>query len=105
MTFTKDPVFRKDPNAVLDYKLDYANTRNGGAVKNWLEVGETISTHTVIAPDGITVDSSSLTDNASSVTVWLSGGTVLISYLITVRIVTNLNRTDDRSFVVRVREF
>lgn len=105
MTFTKEPVFRKDPNAVLDYKLDYANTRNGGAVPNWLEDGETISSQTVIATDGITVDSSSLTDNGSSVTVWLSGGTASVAYYITVRITTNFDRTDDRSFVVRVREF
>lgn len=94
----------KDPEAVLDFRFDWANTRNGGDKPDWLETGETISTYTVTPTDGITVDSDSLTDSNSSVTVWLSGGTAGTRYLVTNHIVTSSGREDDRTITIRVQE-
>jgi hypothetical protein len=83
----------KDPDAVLDYSWDWSE---------FLADGETISTHLVIVPDGITLDESTADDN--SVTAWLSGGINGEHYTVTCRITTNQARTDDRSILIRVRE-
>jgi len=96
--------FIKDPNAVLDYKFDFANTTNGGDKLDWMEANETISTHTVTASTGITVASSSITDSSTSVTVWLSGGTAGQEYTIACLIVTSAARTDERTATIRVQQ-
>ena len=83
----------KDPDAVLDYCFDFSNL---------LESGEVIDEHTIIGPDGITVDSSSHTTTA--VTFWLSGGSNLEHYSITCRIETSAGRIDDRTMIISVRE-
>ena len=96
----------KDPAAVLDYKFDWANTTNGGSKADWLESGETISSHTVTASTGLTVDSSSITDTNTSVTAWLSGGTAGEIYTVVCQVVTNSSpaRTDERTLAVKVQE-
>lgn len=99
--------FVKDPDAVLDYKFDWRALTNGvaGAVGDWLGAGETISTSSVaVSPAGLVVDSSTLTDSATSVTVWLSSGTAGADYVVTCRITTSLGRTDERSITIKARE-
>jgi hypothetical protein len=83
----------KDPNAVLDYQWDWSS---------WLDEGETITTATVTAPDGITVDSQANT--TTTVTAWLSGGSLSASYPVTCRVVTSDGRTDDRTISLYIRE-
>lgn len=93
--------FSKDTSAKLDYKFDWKASTNGSGASDWLEAGETITSHTVTAATGLTVDSSALTDSATSVTVWLSGGTVNTYYDVVCHIVTSANREDDRTIRVR----
>ena len=88
--------FVKDPDAVLDYKFDYAGS------KPWLTGTDTIASHTVTASAGLTVDSTEATDTA--VTVWLSGGTVGQTYSVTCHVVTAAGREDDRTVTVTVME-
>lgn len=95
--------FTKDSNAVLDYKFDFAAATNGSGATDYLAAGETISTATITAETGITVNSSAKSDNDTSVVVWLSGGTAGTDYKVTCRIVTSASRTDDRSVVIQVR--
>jgi len=87
--------FTKDPNAVLNYDFDWSD---------WLGTGEVISSIDVAADTGLTVDSSSNTDD--TVTVTLSGGTVGESYTVRCRITTNSSpaQTDDRSMTVTIAE-
>jgi len=94
----------KGPNEGLDYVFDFAPLTNGreGAESDWLASGETISTRTITAETGITVDSSSITDTNTSVTVWLSGGTVGQEYAVDCRITTSASRTAERRMVVTV---
>lgn len=87
--------FQKHPDAVLDYKWDWSD---------WLVDGDTISTHTITADAGITVDSSSTTDAATSVTVWLSSGDDGANYAVTCKIVTAAGRTDQRTAVFWVED-
>lgn len=87
--------FVKDPIAVLDYQIDWSA---------WLTGGETIVTSTWTVPTGIVKDS----DNHTTVltTIWLSGGTTGMRYLLTNRIVTNAipPRTDERTITIAVKE-
>lgn len=88
-------VFTKDPDAVLDYKFDWSD---------WLTGGETISTATITEGSGITVDSDSITDTSTSVTVWLSGGTAGTMYNVACLITTSASRTDERTIKIRCTE-
>ena len=98
------PQFIKDPDAVLDYVFDWKASTNGTGDSDWLAAGETISSHTIDADTGITVDSSAQTDINTSVTVWLSGGTAGTAYAVRCEIVTSASRTDERTMRILVEE-
>jgi hypothetical protein len=84
----------KDPDAVVDYEATWTP---------WLaEDSDTIVTATWIVPTGLTVTDESHTDTTA--TVWLSGGTVGQSYVVTSRVTTAQGRTDDRSMLIVVRD-
>ena len=83
--------FIKDPDAVLDYEIDWSD---------WL-VTDTISASTWTADTGLTVDSDSFTDTAT--TVWLSGGVVGTSYEVVNHIATASGREDDRTIVIKCK--
>lgn len=85
--------WEKDPSAVLDWQFDWTN---------WLAASETISSATVTVDAGLTKDSQSNT--TTKVTVWLSGGTLGATYKVACRITTNQNRTDERTFGIRVTD-
>jgi fructosamine-3-kinase len=84
--------FTKDPNAVLDYSIDWTR---------WL-AGDQIAASEWIVESGLTKMADSKT--STSATVWLSGGTAGQSYIVTNRITTAAGRTEDRSFTIRVEE-
>ena len=84
----------KDPDDVLDYDWDFAP---------WLPAGDTISAHTIIVASGdVAVNSASHT--ATTVTAWLSGGTVDTDAEVTARATTAQGRTVDRTSTVPIRQ-
>lgn len=104
---TLDNVFVKDPQAVLDYKFDWLPFTHGvdGAATDYLAAGETIISAVVTAPTGIVVDSYSITDTNTSVSAWISGGTVDTDYEIICHVHTSVTpRVDDRTIIVHVRQ-
>jgi len=99
MAITRDKPLRelvKDPDAVLDYSIDWTD---------WIVSGDSIATSTWaidVAPDAdLEIDSSSIVSGVP--TVWLSGGTAGETYVVRNRVVTADSRTDDRSIVIHVR--
>lgn len=84
--------FAKDPDAVLDYSVDWAR---------WLS-GDEIATSEWIVGSGLT--KASETNSPTKTTVWISGGAAGQSYSVTNRITTTGGRTEDRSFMIRVEE-
>ena len=96
---------KKDPDAVLDYLVDFASKTNNNGKEDYLEIGEVILTITSFtsSPD-ITVVSATKVNADTSVLLWISGGTLNQLYTITVRVVTSLGRTDDRSFQLQIVE-
>lgn len=104
----------KDPNSVEPYFFVWCDLKNGTNTNgdDGELQGATISTETVSADTGLTVDSSSLaavTIKGTSyaintvVTVWLSGGTDGTDYNVLCRITTSDSRTLDKTMVVPVR--
>ena len=83
----------KDPEAVLDYAVDWSD---------WLETGEALVSATWTVPTGLTQTDADLA--AETATVWLSGGTAGASYLLSCKVSTTLGRTDERSFRLACRE-
>lgn len=80
----------KDPDEVLDYKLDWAAR---------LDPGDTISTSQWLEPVGsgapMVQDSAEFTP--TSTTIWLSGGELNATYDITNRVTTLGGRTMDQT--------
>lgn len=85
-------VFIKDPDAILDYQIDW---------NDWLQ-GDTIASSSYDAPAGITVEDDSFT--AQTTTVRLSGGTHGTDYELINHIVTASGQEDERSLTIQVRQ-
>lgn len=83
----------KDPNAVVDYRIDWSK---------WLTDGDTIATSEWTVPAGVTMTTEYNDD--TSATIWLSGGTAGENYSLTNRITTSGGRTQDRTIIIQVKE-
>lgn len=87
------PVIDKDPDAVLDYSIDWAD---------WLaDVSDTISSHSVTV-NGMTKNTS--TNTTTKVTAWLQGGAAAQMPSATYQIVTAGGRTDERTIYFNIKE-
>ena len=86
-------IFTKDPDATLDYTFDWSE---------WLQDGESITSHDVDVPEGITLDE--VAASATAVTAWLTGGTASGRYSIRCRITTDNTpaRIDDRTIEIQI---
>ena len=83
--------FRQDPDAVLDYTIDWTG---------WLRGGDAIVTSTCTVALGLTKVSETHTDTTAS--VFVSGGTEGASYDITNHITTAQGRADDRTITITI---
>jgi hypothetical protein len=94
------PSIEKDPNAVLDYSIDWAD---------WLlacEPDDTIQTHQIVlqAASALVVEQSATVNAGTRVTFWLSGGTAGTVERVVCRITTADGRIDDRSVWIKIKE-
>lgn len=85
-------VFKKDPDATLDYTFDWSAYLT--------PLGDTIATATFVAGTGLTTSNPSHTPTAA--TCFVSGGTVGDVLTLTCRITTTGGRTDDRSITLKI---
>ena len=86
--------FTKDPDAVLDYSVDWSQ---------WL-ASDQIASSEWLLEGGALIEKVTDSHTAAKTTVWLRGGQAGTTYLVTNRIVTVDGRTDDRSISVRVED-
>lgn len=86
------PVRRKDPDSIEPFSINWSD---------WLN-GDTISTSSWTVPAGITLDSDS--NDTTTTTAVLSGGTAGNNYEITNRITTALGYQKDQSMVIICKE-
>lgn len=90
-------IFDHDPDANLDYGLDWAGTPAEGVP--WLSEGETITASTWSVTSG-PVDELTLTNSTNdttTTTIWVSGGVAGRVYQITNHVTSSAGREDDRS--------
>ena len=85
--------FLKDPEAVLDYSVDWSK---------WL-AGDQIETSTWSVNDPA-LQPSDDSNTTTRTTAWLAGGVSGQSYTLTNRITTSGGRTDERSLVIQVQD-
>jgi len=99
---------QKDPQAKLDYLMDFAGKTNNrpGATSDYLQVAdsETIVSAIISSskPTELIVTSSAIVDNDTAVLFWLEGGTLGKEYTVVVSIITSKGRKDDRSLRIQV---
>ena len=85
--------FVKDPDSTLDYQVDWSD---------WMAESDTIADSAWTVPDGITKASD--TYDATTATIWLSGGSAGSSYEVVNRITTQDSRVDERALMIMVME-
>lgn len=81
-------VYDKDPNAVLDYTMDW---------KTWLG-DDQIQSATVVLPTGLSTGG--VAASATTITQWLTGGVAGTSYSVYFQITTINGRTDKRTIKI-----
>ena len=96
----------KDPDAVLDYSIRWTDWLDGDEIN-----ASTWSITASESPTVLTVDSTSygsdttVSPNVANAVakVWLSSGTVGITYYVTNHITTSAGREDDRTIAIKVQ--
>jgi hypothetical protein len=87
-------VYKKDPNAVLDYTFDWGPYLT--------PLADTIASAVWVLPASVIKVSQLQTTTTAS--AFLSGGTLGETETVTCRITTNGGRTDDRSIQLKIVE-
>ena len=88
--------FTKDPDAVLDYGIDWSS---------WMHTGDELKAGTPAVwtvPTGITLSSQEQTTTRAI--IWLSGGTAGLNYDLACKITTVGGRVDERTITIKVRQ-
>lgn len=84
---------KKDPDSVVDYGVDWTL---------FLETDETILSSVWVLPADFASENQSNDDKKTA--IFLSGGTLRKTYVLTNRIVTSAGRTEDRSMKITCAE-
>jgi hypothetical protein len=86
----------KDPDEVLDYTVDWSDRLGADTINDssWEMSADN-------SDDELDIDSDTNTTDSS--TVWLSGGTIGVSYELTNRVVTAGGRTMDQTCKIKIK--
>ena len=93
-------VFKKDPEALLDYKVRW---------DSWLGTDQIVSSNASASPGTPTVDTalkiaSSVVSASKSHVIWVSAGTLNNEYSVISKIHTSGGRRNLRTFTIRVEK-
>ena len=92
--------FVKDPDALLDYKVDFGEWLGDDQIISALVINDpTASAQT----SGLRV-ASTVVSASAAVVAWLSAGVVDSEYTVTVRIWTSAGRRNDECFTISIEE-
>lgn len=100
--------FHVTPTMKKDYKFDYKPFTHGvtGAKSDFLGTTETLSSYVLtVSPTGPTISADSLTDTNTSVTYWITGFTVNVTYTVLIHVITSGGREDEKEmrFICKAR--
>jgi hypothetical protein len=98
-------LYTKDPNATKDYGWTWSTFLGADTIASsaWLINGIALATWMAIIPTP-TFTGASATNTTTTTTIWLAGGTLHTSYLVTNRITTAAGRIEDKTFMVKIKE-
>ena len=85
------PTIVKDPQAILDYYIDFSS---------WIPAGDTVDTFAATGT-GVTVDSYTVVDGVMQ--IWVSGGVLGVVGHVIGRLTTVQGRTDERTVYFRIK--
>ena len=94
--------WRKDPSDDAWYKFDWRGTTSDGT--RYLASGVTIATYTVTAAAGLTKSADQKTDDDTTISFKVSGGTHGATVDVTCQIVTTDNQTFEATKPIRINE-
>jgi hypothetical protein len=87
--------YQRDPQDVLPVGNDWST---------WLEAGETITASSWTVPAGITQTTPAPSFTTTTTTIWLTGGTLNLSYPVVNHITTNQGKQRDQTLTIAVRD-
>jgi len=88
-------IFVKDPNAILDYYVDWTA---------WLAGDTIVASSWCVMPASLAVDSDAIMVGLKKTVVWLSGGVAGATYQAVNHIETASGREDDRTIMIKVED-
>jgi len=92
--------FVKDPNALLDYKIDWNDWLGDDQIVSAIAFTDALAS---AQTSGLRIATTTVSASAA-VVVWLSAGVLDTEYTITSRIWTSAGRRNDESFTVVIEE-
>lgn len=98
--------FIHDPDSNLDYSFDLAALTNGTGNSNWLQTGETVVTAVWTVPSPLTGANNSIINSGTTPKIWISGGVLGNTYVVSVRVTTSSSpaRIQDFTLILKVRD-
>lgn len=94
-------VYRKDPDALLDYKVDWTLFLGTDHIVS-AQTSVRQSNPTATSAGTIRIPTATVSSNNLSHIIWASAGTVDYEYTLTSRIWTSGGRRNDQSFIIRI---
>jgi len=92
--------FIKDPDALLDYKVDWGEWLGNDQIISAQAINDTVAS---AQTSGLRI-ASTVVSASSAVVTWLSAGVIDNEYTVTVRIWTSAGRRNDECFTVSIEE-
>jgi hypothetical protein len=95
MTLSEQQIFEHDPDAILDYSIDW---------NKWLTIGDTLASATWYLPDGVASTSDYISGTKAVVFVEVTADPPARKYNLTCHITTAAGREDDRTIQLVVAD-
>jgi hypothetical protein len=92
--------FVKDPDALLDYKVDFGDWLGTDAIVSAVAFTDVVAS---AQASGLRIANVSISASAA-VVVWLSAGVLENEYTVTTRIWTSAGRRNDECFTVEIEQ-
>ena len=92
--------FVKDPDALLDYKVDWGDWLVDDQIVSALAFTDSVAS---AQASGLRI-ATTMVSASAAVVAWLSGGVLDAEYSVTVRVWTSAGRRNDETFTVVIEE-
>jgi hypothetical protein len=95
MTLSEQQIFEHDPDAILDYSIDWSK---------WMTTGDTLSSATWSLPAGVTGTNDHISGSKAVIFIEVTADPPARKYNLTCHITTTAGREDDRTIQLVVTD-